>query len=862
LPCESVTYDAQSSVEISAGDAYEDDTGEVIFDEIALPLITYDGDSTARFTGLHFQELQVPQGATVIDARIEFTSASDGFNKIKDRNYAPNTVEWEDVPPWTLDEVVRSPNLATLLNPVVNKSDWCGGKPVSFAIEGIGDRLASAYERGNQTAPVLKVEYHLDNLPATGGCMLQTAQGIIESSDADARERRNGTTGEVGTTHSFLRVRSNWTSALSFTGIDVPQGAKIASAKVTLHMQDHTGQSIGDTITNVYLEADGNPATFSAVPFNITNRSWTQALVWDDPYTNVQAILPGNRLHITPDISHLVESVVNQPDWAPNNRMNVFLEHASGNSRRSYDTWDRPGEVLHSLDITYESQLIPDPDADNTGLVTGVRSDLINILNEFEARGSTPAVGALLEAQRYFAGDPVGYGTVRVPELPDDKNPEFSRVSHPQSYTGGNAVIPGGCGLDQNAPACAPEHINGSPEYISPIVHECQKNHVVLLTDGVPDWDPVAAPQARELFGGTCALVDGDQEGYCGAELANHMNSVDLNMDFEGTQNLTVHTIGFNLLDNTWLRSVSSAGGGSHSTADSRDELTTAINSILNDVAEVSGTFVAPGATVDLFSRPPGWKGNLKRYTIKGLPPAIFDVNDVEAVDTQAGVFRDRAQSFWSAETDGNNIVKGGAASLLDPADRNIVSYFGGSNTELISSANEISTNNPLVTEALFNADSDTELAQMIDWLYGIDVRDEDRDSDTTELRHHLGDPLHSRPQIITYSGGTKDDPESMVVFGTNDGFIHGVDTKNGREEFAFMPHTLFANLKKLYNNIPFVSSDERVYGMDGDLTVWIKEEDDNGIADPADTVYVYAGMRRGGRDYWVLDLTHTRGCW
>ena len=51
VPCESVTYDAQSSVEISAGDAYEDDTGEVIFDEVALPLMTYDGDSTARFTG-------------------------------------------------------------------------------------------------------------------------------------------------------------------------------------------------------------------------------------------------------------------------------------------------------------------------------------------------------------------------------------------------------------------------------------------------------------------------------------------------------------------------------------------------------------------------------------------------------------------------------------------------------------------------------------------------------------------------------------------------------------------------------------------------------------------------------------------
>ena len=895
VPCERTTYPTQTSIEASAGDAYEDNNGEVFLDEVALPLMTYDGTSTAIFTGLHFPELLVPQGATVIDARIEFTSASnasayselnfaiennvnsvpfeDGFNKIRDRNWAPNTVNWKDVPPWTLEEVVESPNLATLINPIVSKSDWCGGKPVSFSIEGIGDRLASAYERGNQTVPVLKLNYHLDNLPATGGCMLGTAQGLIQSSAADARESRrtNGNIGETGTTNSYLRVRNNWTSGLSFTGVDVPQGAKITSAKVTLHMQDNTSQNTGDTVTNIYLEDNGNPATFSPVPFNITSRQWTQAAVWDDPFTNVEAILPGSRLHITPDISHLVEAVVNRPDWAPNNRMNVFFEYASGNSRRSYETFDRGRDLFHSLDIEYERQVTPDLDPAQSGLVTGVRSDLVQILNEFQAEGSTPAVGALIEAQRYFAGDPVGYGKARIPTLPHENNPRFSRVSHPQSYTGGSVDIPNGCGNDQNAHACEAERINGSPQYTSPITHECQQNHVVLLTDGIPDWNPVSAPEAKSIIGGDCQLKILGDLGYCGPEFAAHMNNYDLDSALEGTQNLTVHTIGFNLLDNTWLKAVSSAGGGSHSTADSASELTTAITSILTSVAPVNTTFVAPGATVDHFSRlahrediylalfqpdkTPGWNGNLKKYTIKGLPPAIFDVNNAEAVNTAEGVFRDEARSFWSTETDGNNLLLGGAASLLDPADRKLVSYFGGSNTDLFSASNEISLNNSSVTQGLFNADSEAELAQMMDWLYGIDVLDQDRDGDTTDLRHHFGDPLHSQPQLITY-GGTQTDPDSMVVFGTNDGFIHGINAKDGKEQFAFMPNTLFDNLKRLYNNNQIASDDARVYGMDGDLTVWIKEENKNGIVDTNDAVYLYAGMRRGGRDYWVLDLT------
>jgi len=206
------------------------------------------------------------------------------------------------------------------------------------------------------------------------------------------------------------------------------------------------------------------------------------------------------------------------------------------------------------------------------------------------------------------------------------------------------------------------------------------------------------------------------------------------------------------------------------------------------------------------------------------------------------GVFRNSAQSFWSISPDGNNVLLGGAAALLEPSDRNLVSYFG-SNTELFSATNEITVDNPFITEELFNAESDVELEKMVDWLYGFDVLDED-DNDITYRRQHLGDPLHSQPQLITY-GGTQEDPDSMVVFGTNDGFLHGINTRDGEEVFAFMPDSLFANLKRLYNN-----------NQIADLTLWVKEENNNGIVDEDDTVYLYAGMRRGGRDYWVLDLS------
>ena len=665
---------------------------------------------------------------------------------------------------------------------------------------------------------------------------------------------------------SHLNIDGNGSIAgLSFV-VDIPQGATIQTASLRVVTSPSVNQNRNSLQMKITAEDNTNPSLFTGRN-NLKPRPRFGNIPWDDTPAGITD-LPLT----TPDISPLIEDIINRGDWSEGNRINLFFEFVSGdnNSRRGYQSWNanrgNPERLAANspvLTITYTESA---PEA------TVIRSELIQTANDFLAEGSTPAVGALLEAQRYFAGDEVVYGKQRI----TSGSERTSRVSHPDSYTGGNHVIPPGCGDDLNDTACGTERIDGSPVYTSPITQECQQNHVILLTDGVPDWNPDTRLDVQALIGGSCpepfaGAGDAADLGRCGPELARYMNSTDLDLDLPGSQHLTVHTIGFNLLDNRWLTAVSKAGGGTHTTAESADELTAAVTSILTEVAVSNTTFVAPGATVDQFSRlahrediylalfepgkKHGWNGNLKKYEIRGLPPAIFDVNRAEAVDTENGVFKDGARSFWSQAVDGNNTLLGGAASLLEPDDRNLVSYFGGVNTELFSASNKISTNNPFVTEELLNADSDTELTQMIDWLSGMDVFDEDGDSDTTDSRQHLGDPLHTQPQLITY-GGTQNDPDSMVVFGTNDGFIHGVDTRNGSEEFAFMPNTLFENVKKLYDNLPLADSNDRVYGMDGDLTVWINEENDNGIVEANESVYLYAGMRRGGRDYWVLDLT------
>jgi len=899
-PCDADSlFTAQSVISSADDDLYEDNTGTVDSDDVVIPLTTYDGDQQSIATALRFTNLKVPQGSTIEEARIIFKSASDstlnsdlqfkvedthdsaafeqGTDKITSRTWSADTIGWNNVDPWTVDETYQSPDLAPLVNDIVNRTDWCGGNSLSFAVEGTGDRLASAFERGDQGAPILKVTFRQNNIPDTGGCILATARGEIESSRSDARQITTGFyNGTMGTYQNSLYVAGNFMSGLSFTGVDIPQGAKIRSATVKLHLRPTN--NIGTQITNISVETNANPTVF--IPwdnYNLSDRPTTQSIPWADDAADL-AVLQKT----TPDIASLVQTAIDNPAWLPGNRINVILEKASGNSTRSFTSWDSDREKSARLEIVYEGDITTESNTIG-GPLTDVRTELLNELNNFKASDGTPTVGALLEARRYFAGLPMNYGKDRDDGTPDvDNTDRYSRVSTRDSFTGGVIERPDGCDIiDLNSQHCAGEYVSGDPVYISPMEHECQSNHVIVLTDGEPNANIVAKTEAQQLVGGTCAYTNGYEGGLCGVEVAGYLKGDDedqnqgdaddphdLRPDIPGRQNLTVHTIGFNL-DNQWLDDIAADGGGIYRTADSALELIDAVNSIVSEVKKVDTTFVAPGATVDQFSRlshrkdiylalfqpsrKPGWKGNLKKFEIKGSPPAIFDSNNKPAVDTVSGKFKGTSRSFWSATDDGNNSLIGGAAALLDPDDRNIVTYFTGNQPELLATNNLVIQDN--ITPTLLNAADDAERDKMLDWLYGIDVLDEDEDEDITDFRNHLGDPLHSRPLLITY-GGTQADPDSMLVFGTNDGFLHALNTRDGTEEFAFIPEPLFANLKTLYDNNSVAPTDSRIYGMDGDLTLWTQDNNANSIIEDGDKAYLYAGMRRGGRDYYVLDLS------
>ena len=859
-------------------DAYEAANGEVIFNDPFVPVTTYDGTETAYLSALRFSEVNIPQGATVIDARIDFTSITDsddpanvafrvedvtdsqkfeaGFNTIRQRDWTANSVAWTNVPAWENDTTNESPDLSTLLNRIVNKPDWCGGNAISLAINGEGTRLASAFERGAGDAPVLRVQYKLDSIPAGGGCLQRPENLTINNSAQDAEQFLGSNQTSLVSVVQNVKADDS-SSGFSFENVDIPPGSEIQSATLTLTSRTNN-QNDGPLTINISLENSGNPTAFSGTRNNLSGRPKTSVIPWNDSPTG------GEQIAVAPDLSELVESIVGSGTWTSGNRINVFLEPGGGTGVRGYYSFNSPDsdgrrarlDIIYRTNITNASQLIQGP-------VTDVRTQIKEQLNQMVASGGTPSVGALLEAYRYYRGDPVDYGTLREA----DGAERFSRVSHPDSYTGGTVVRNSRC-LDSalNSRDCANERIDGSPTYISPIQHECQSHHIVLVTDGEPDDDDRAVADAKTLTGGTCAAVT-NEEGMCGAEVAQHIFTTDLDPATDLTDNITTHTIGFNF-NTEWLESVADNGGGEYYTASSAIDLVTAVNQIVANVQEVDTTFVAPGATIDQFSRVshredvylslfspslnPRWNGNIKRFSLRGTPPRLFDVESKEAVDPVTGMFVENSRSFWSATADGNDITLGGGASLLDPSKRRLVSDLDPDQNILFSDSNRLSIENNALTAEQFGLENNDDRDNIIDWLHGYDVRDENRDGNTRDFRRYMGDPLHSRPAIVTY-GGTEEAPDSLVFIGTNEGLLHAINTESGTEHYAFMPKELLQNAKVLFDNDP---SNDRPYGIDGEISIVVKDQNNNGFIEEDDTALLYTGMRRGGRNYYGLDVS------
>ncbi|WP_172806860.1 pilus assembly protein [Endozoicomonas arenosclerae] len=826
--------------------------------------------------GVRFQTVGVPQGSTISSASLQFTAAENDNSPItievqagrpennnnnsfsnSDSNLSNRSmfdpIDW--LPgPWAIG-TPESPNqysvnVTSLFQQVVNDSNWCGNESATFYLKRKenspeGKRVAHSFDGETSKKARLVVEY---TPSPNGGCRNEIINTRIQSNNFDAYERLSGSNRNRVYLYNSVYVSTSRMAALHYPGLQLRKDATILSAHLELTASHNRN---GSASIEIRAEDTDSSLAIASQNRNITNRSgngvWTTAsTAWTinedwQQYTTYRS----------PDIKDVIEEVIDRDGWSAGNNLTLLLKMTTGSERIF---------VSHDDNPTFSARLILKVASGGVDQSSGykVKDHLISLVNNMYSDGGTPIVPTYYEAAQYFRGNN------------------------------------------------------------SPIVNSCQFNHFVLLTDGQANSNTQSAVNGiASLTGENCyydSNIDGER---CGRTLSDWLENTDLKSNIDDKNNVTTHTIAFaTQADNTaksFMEDIAAEGEGGFYTPSNAQELSDAFNKIINEINEKESTFAAPGVAANSFNQSQHlnkifysvfkpsltdrWIGNLKKYQLlENSTSGVTEIHDssepaVPAIDSSTGFFNESSQSFWSATQDGNNVDQGGAASRLKNAnDRKIFTYVGNSpagNAVSITSDNRLlKTTNTALTPDLFGLSSNnvSRKNDLINWA---------RNPNTW-----MGDPLHSTPALVNYRCRnqteqnlfqcSEDNLELALFIGSNDGMFHAFDTNPASGEelnmeyFSYIPQELLPILDTLEKNEStsrVVGQQGRPYGLDGDITVWVNDKNGNGVIyggadtldydndsstklipedtlNPGEFVYAYIGMRRGGRNYYALDVT------
>ena len=171
---------AEHAASGSGDDAQEAPGGEVTLDDTELDF-GETTESVPNIVGLRFAGINVPSRATVLGAALQFGAAASDADatvltihgeasdhaaafaamagNLSGRPHTRCGVPWV-VPEWTVGAagpVQESPNLAGIVQEIVDRPGWTNGHALAFFITGRGHRVADAADNAGGTAPRLSI---------------------------------------------------------------------------------------------------------------------------------------------------------------------------------------------------------------------------------------------------------------------------------------------------------------------------------------------------------------------------------------------------------------------------------------------------------------------------------------------------------------------------------------------------------------------------------------------------------------------------------------------------------------------------------------------------------------------------------
>jgi cysteine-rich repeat protein len=252
------TNDGVNSVEVQSRVSQTSDDSEERSDGYMESLSSSDlelvEESSTQQVGMRFLDIDIPQGATIGSAYIEFeadetdsttthlsfsaedvddsvTFTSDRYS-VSSRVKTSSIVTWSNVPSWsTTSEKHQTPDLSSVIQEVVDRGGWVSGNSIAIIVNGSGKRVAESYNGEANNAPLLVVEYFLWSVTCGDGVI-----DLLEECD-DANVNNN----------------DNCTNMCTYP---VCGDGSIWDEEGGLETCDDGGFCSGDNVTNCFLDSE------------------------------------------------------------------------------------------------------------------------------------------------------------------------------------------------------------------------------------------------------------------------------------------------------------------------------------------------------------------------------------------------------------------------------------------------------------------------------------------------------------------------------------------------------------------------------------------------------------------------------
>lgn len=343
--------------------------------------LTEDNAGDAQYIGLRFNGIEVPQGLPILGAYLQFRTDEDDKNRdpfevaihgqatanpstfsetnfdISDRPLTAAQTEWFDIPAWTVEheagEAQRTPEITNIVQEIVDLPGWQSGNPMAFVLSGSGTRTAESYDGSIDEVEVADLAPELIlRVPS-----LETYR--VAASDDDAEEGDDGP-GVMDIDSSDLELvedhanepERTQTVGIRLTEVTIPKGAQILSAHLQFAVDEGDKNSDPFDVT-IWGEAADNANPFQDVAYNISSRaktaasaSWSGAPEW----TLAEEGEPGGENQRTPDLTAIVQEIVDRDGWEEGNAMAFVIQ---GEGQRTAESFDGDSALAPALVVRF-----------------------------------------------------------------------------------------------------------------------------------------------------------------------------------------------------------------------------------------------------------------------------------------------------------------------------------------------------------------------------------------------------------------------------------------------------------------------------------------------------------------------------